>query len=358
MGMMRAAAGRRMTSRPDPIADLSPAYFAMVMATGAVSIASHDHGWVALAQVLLAFNAATWLALWLLNVLRAVHHRRRLVADLVDHVHGPGFFTAVAGTAVLAAQLLVFGMAERLAAALAALAAVLWIALTYTVFMALTIKEDKPPLDRGISGGWLLAVVATQSLAVLGALLSDRLVQPWRLALNFAALAMWLWGGMLYIWMMSLILYRYAFFRLAPQDATPTYWINMGAMAISALAGSLLILQAHDAPFLQSMLPFLKGFTIFYWATGTWWLPMLVALNVWRHVVRRFPLKYDPLYWGAVFPLAMYAIGTQTMVKALSLDFLDFLPPFFLAASLAAWAAAFTGWLRRVVRLVWRRTDG
>ena len=61
---------------------------------------------------------------------------------------------------------------------------------------------------------------------------------------------MWLWGGMLYIWIISLIFYRYTFFRFSPTDLAPPYWINMGAMAISTLAGSLLIANAPDAPFL------------------------------------------------------------------------------------------------------------
>jgi tellurite resistance protein TehA-like permease len=340
---------------PYTLADLSPAYFAMVMATGAVSIASHLQGLEALARALLWFNIAAWLVLCVLNVLRAVHHRARFVADLTDHLRGPGFFTAVAATSVLATQLLLFDVAGRVALVLAALALVLWLAVTYTVFMALTVKDEKPTLDRGISGTWLLAVVATQSLAVLGAVLSSRTSQPWRLELNFAALALWLAGGMLYIWMMSLILYRYAFFRLAPQDMTPPYWINMGAMAISTLAGSQLVADAGDAPFLASILPFVKGFTVFYWSTGTWWLPMLLALGVWRYVVKRYPLRYDPLYWGAVFPLAMYSIGTHAMVKALSLGFLGFLPPVFLAACLAGWVAAFGGWLWHVAPLVLRR---
>jgi tellurite resistance protein TehA-like permease len=342
--------------RSNALADLSPAYFAMVMATGAVSIASHLQGLELLARTLLGFNVATWIALWLLNVLRAIHHRARFIADLGDHLRGPSFFTAVAGTAVLATQFVIFEVAARFAVVLAAFALILWLALTYTVFVMLTVKDEKPSLDRGISGAWLLTVVATQSLAVLGAALSARTSQPWKLELNFVALAMWLCGGMLYIWVMALIFYRYAFFRLAPRDMTPPYWINMGAMAISTLAGSQLILDAHDAPFLQSMLPFLKGFTILCWSTGTWWLPMLVALAVWRYVVKRFPLRYDPLYWGAVFPLAMYSIGTHVMVKALSLEFLGFLPPIFLAASLAAWVAAFAGWTRRVTPLVLRRT--
>src|SRR5262245_19954056 len=150
-----------MTRRPDRLAGLSPAYFAMVMATGAVSIASHLQGLDALAHVLFWFNAATWLSLWVLNVLRAMRHRARFLADLGDHLRAPGFFTAIAGTAVLSAQCLFFGVDDRLATALAAFALLLWLALTYTVFVALTVKDEKPPLDRGISGAWLLAVVAT-----------------------------------------------------------------------------------------------------------------------------------------------------------------------------------------------------
>ena len=77
--------------------------------------------------------------------------------------------------------------------------------LIYTIFTGLTIKREKPSLAEGINGGWLLAVVATQSIAVLIALLSGHWDQPLRLHANFVALSMWLWGGMVCIWIVSLI---------------------------------------------------------------------------------------------------------------------------------------------------------
>ena len=126
----------------------------------------------------------------------------------------------------------------------------------------------------------------------------------------------------------------------------------MGAMAISTLAGSLLIINVPDAPFLTSLLPFIKGFTVFYWATGTWWIPMLVILAVWRHVYKRFPLKYDPLYWGAVFPLGMYAVSTDRMTEALGLGFLGFLPSAFFIIALVAWSIAFLGLILDLLRRV------
>jgi tellurite resistance protein TehA-like permease len=332
------------------LSGLSPAYFGMVMATGIVSIASHLLGLPGVAKALLALNVAVYAVLWVLTLLRALVHSRRFFGDMVDHLRGPGFFTTVAATSVLGSQSVLISGDYGAGTALWIVAIVLWVGLTYTIFAGFTIKAKKPTLDQGLSGAWLLAVVSTQSIAVLGALIAAHVGQPYKLEANFFALSMWLWGGMLYIWMMSLIFYRYTFFPFSPGDLSPPYWINMGAMAISTLAGSLLIINAPDAPFLLSLLPFIKGFTVFYWATGTWWVPMLVVLALWRYVYRRFPMKYDPLYWGAVFPLGMYAASTHTMIEAMKFDFLGFLPPAFLYVALAAWSAAFIGFAFDLVR--------
>ena len=334
------------------LAELSPAYFGMVMATGIVSLAAHRLELPRIALALFWINGIAYIVLWTLFVLRLVHYPRHFLGDLVDHLRGPGFFTLVAGSSILGSQFVVLLGNDRVGIALWLIAVLLWLVLTYTIFTAFTIKEQKPSLDRGISGSWLLAVVATQSIAVLAALLSPHIDQPYRLGLNFFALSMWLWGGMLYIWMMSLIFYRYTFFHFSPGDLAPPYWINMGAMAISTLAGSLLIINAPEAPFLLSLLPFLKGFSVFYWATGTWWIPMLVLLGIWRHIIKRFPMRYDPLYWGAVFPLGMYAASTQQMVEALGFHFLDFLPPIIFYVALFTWGVAFFGLIASLSRRV------
>jgi tellurite resistance protein TehA-like permease len=327
----------------EAVRSFSPAYFAMVMATGIVSIAANLLGMSALAVALFWLNIAAYLIIWVISLLRLTLCTSEFLGDLTDHKRGPGFFTVVAGSCVLGSQFVLISQSYKLAVGLWVLSIVLWICLTYTIFTAFTIKEKKPPLDEGITGAWLLAVVATQSIAVLSALIASHWEQPYRLETNFFALSMWLWGGMLYIWMISLIFYRYTFFNFSPGDLEPPYWINMGAMAISTLAGSLLIINAPDAPFLRSLLPFLKGFTVFYWATGTWWIPMLAVLAVWRYVYKRFPLRYDPLYWGAVFPLGMYAASTYQMSRAMELSFLEVVPRLFLYIALLAWLSAFGG---------------
>jgi tellurite resistance protein TehA-like permease len=331
------------------LAELSPAYFGLVMATGIVSLAAQLLAFDILARLLFGLNLLAYGTLWLMTGWRALRHPRRFFGDMIDHLRGPGFFTSVAATSILGCQFILLWADYRIAGWLWGLAILLWVGLTYTIFAGLTIKQQKPDLAHGISGAWLLAVVATQSIAVLGALIASHADQPWRLEINFLALSMWLWGGMLYIWMMSLIFYRYTFFAFSPGDLAPPYWINMGAMAISTLAGSLLIINAPDAPFLTSLLPFIKGFTVFYWATGSWWIPMLLILGCWRYIARRFPLTYDPLYWGAVFPLGMYAVSTGQMIRAMEFPFLEPLPGIFFYIALTAWSLAFMGLLRRIM---------
>jgi len=317
----------------------TPASFAFVMATGIVAIAANQQGLRWLARAGFVLNALAWVGLTSTNLARLAWDRAGVARDFRSHATAPGFLTAVAGTSVLAGNVMLFEQGVAVAQALAAWAALLWIVLTYGVLTTLATREVKPPLDQGLNGSWLLVVVACQSIAVIAELLSPQSPQPLRLQLNFLALCLWLFGGMIYTWIVALIFYRYLFLRLAPADLTPAYWINMGAMAISTLAGSLLVTNSADAPWLHALLPFLEGFTLLYWATATWWLPMLLALTFWRYAIRRDAFDRHTLDWSMVFPLGMYSAATHQMENALRLEFLAPVASTFCWIAIAAWLA-------------------
>src|SRR3546814_634630 len=149
--------------------DLFPGYFALVRATGALSIAVHLLGFPGVAKALLVFNLAAYATLWTLVLTRLACFPGKFLADLVDHGRGPGFFTLVAGTCVLGTQVLVVGHALNVALWLWGAGIALWFVLMYTFFAAVMVRAGKPSIANGINGAWLIAAVATQSVAVLGA---------------------------------------------------------------------------------------------------------------------------------------------------------------------------------------------
>jgi tellurite resistance protein TehA-like permease len=223
----------------------------------------------------------------------------------------------------------------------------LWVLVMYSFFAAVVTSADKPDLETGINGAWLIAAVATQSVAVLGGTLAPSFAEP-QVPL-FLCLVMYLIGCMLYLSIITLIFYRLTFIRLTSATFTPPYWINMGAVAITTLAGATLISHAALFPLFGNLLPFLEGFTLFFWAAATWWIPLLLILMIWRHAVMRYPFRYEPQYWGMAFPLAMYTTGTLRLADALHLDFLLVVPHGFIWVAALVWLVVFTGMVHSAV---------
>lgn len=351
MASLNLVSRERANARPKSMVasaaeTLFPGYFALVMATAAVSIASFLLGYGLIAKFLVDLNWIFYLSLWALTLIRLVRFPARVLDDLFDHQRAPGFFTLVAGTCVLATQTALIAGGNAIAVGLWWFGVGLWFVIMYAFFTAVTVRQQKPTLARGINGAWLIAAVATQSIVVSrGAV--DGLSAP-SAPIQLLSVTMFMIGSMLYLAIIPLIFYRLTFVRLASRDFSPPYWINMGAVAITTLAGATLMMRVGHWPVLDQISPFLPGFTLFFWAAATWWIPLLIALMIWRYIARKEVPRYEPALWGMVFPLGMYTTATFQLSKATHFEFLARIPEMFIFIALAAWLTAFAGLLRHL----------
>jgi tellurite resistance protein TehA-like permease len=186
-------------------------------------------------------------------------------------------------------------------------------------------------------------------VSVLGTLLSPQFFDSREVVL-FGTLCLYLLGCFFYLLIITLIFYRFTFQRLAAQDMTPAYWINMGAVAITTMAGARLLLQSRNLTLLEELRPFLQGFTLFFWTAATWWIPLLLILGDWRHLIKHVPLAYHPAYWAMVFPLGMYTAATFQFAHALEMPLLLNIPRVFIYVALIAWSIVFLGMILGIAR--------
>ncbi len=285
---------------------LPPNAFGFVMASGIVSLALHLNGWD-LASVLLAGIAVGGLiVLALLYVWRFISFRNEFLRDAADPRRAFGYLTIVAGLNVVGV-LLYSPHAPQVTIILAVISVPIWLVLNYGIPAALMLREHESPVAASVDGSWFLWVVATQSLAdvaaVLGAGHDSR-------ALAAIAVGLWGIGIFLYVMLSTLVTLRLLSARSEATTLSPNYWIFMGATAITVLAGSHIMVLSADLPVMVVVGQVVGGLTYLLWAFGLWWVPLLVIFGVWRHLVRRQPLRYESGLWSIVFPLGMYSAAS------------------------------------------------
>ncbi len=330
------------------LASLFPGYFALVMATGIVSISARWMGHDEIGWALFVCNIGGYLLFWTAGLIRLAQERLGLLRDITHHGTGPGFLTIVAGTGVLGSEFAAFRLASWVVPVLFAAAVLLWWSLLYAFLAGVTEGRNKPSLESGLSGQWLLVVVATESLTVLG---SDVLTESGAPAiLAFLCYTWVLLGGIYYLLLSAVVLYRFAFVPMSPDEVTGPWWINEGAAAITVLAGTKLmkVPGLHVGPY--TLRDLLAPLMIAFWAEASFWIPLLLLLFAWKHVIRRRPLRYTPGQWSIVFPLGMYAAATSQAGQAFQLPFFHSIAGGFFWVALLAWVMAFTGAVRRAVR--------
>lgn len=320
------------------------------MATGIVSIAAMRLGHGEVSAVLFALNLVAFPLLSVLMLVHLFQHPGAILSELRDHRTGPGFLTVVAATSIFGDQCVLFGGNSDFTAALWLASLALWVGLIYAFFVVMTIKPLKPPLAMGLDGAWLLTVVATEAIAIFGAHVSGVFSRP-DIAV-FVSLCLFLLGGFLYLILISLIVQRWLFAPMRPEQLTPPYWINMGGAAIATLAGANLASIAGANPLAARLAHLIEATTMLFWAIATWWIPLLVTLLIWRHLVHRVRPSFRLEYWSMVFPLGMYTAATWALSRQSGVEFLAVIPRLGVWIALASWLMGFGALMRHLWRVL------
>ena len=328
---------------------LSPGYFALVMASGIISVGLELEGFHLLSMVLMVSCAAALIVLVLLTAWRLAVDRAAVVEDFMDPRRAFGFFTFVAGVNVLGVRLGQAGHHDT-TAGLLVVSGLTWLVLGYVVPWTAVLGRHERPVVATANGTWFIWAVASQSVAVAAATIEPA-YESGRRWLALLAVMSWSVGIFLYAAVGIIVTLRLMLYEFGPEELTPPYWVSMGALAITVLAGARIVEMA-DAPMVAVTRNLIAGLAVVFWAFATWLIPVLVAAGWWRHVRRRVALRYDATLWSIIFPLGMYAVAGIYLGRADHLPVVESVGRVELWVAFAAWATVMVAMLRHLVRTV------
>ncbi|WP_432789909.1 tellurite resistance/C4-dicarboxylate transporter family protein [Brevibacterium sp. K11IcPPYGO002] len=337
---------------------LAPGCFASVMATGIVSIGAELAGLHLLSVTLFWLAVTLYVFFTVLTVVRILRYPDAVRADLHDPSRAFGFFTAVAGTNVLATGFVGLGMIPP-ALTLFVLGGLLWLVLGYGIPFTAILGSSTRPVSAGVNGTWLVWAVAAQSVAVVAASLGIELPHTPdadRGLVSFLALTavvMWAVGLALYVVCLIAIGMRILQHRFGPEDLDAPYWVTMGALAITIVAGSR-ILDLGETPLLETTRVLVGASSALLWAIATWLVPALVAAGIWRHAVHRVPMTYAAGLWSMVFPVGMYAVASIDLGRSDHVPAIEWIGLHWYWIALTVWAFVFVSMVLSFVRTLRR----
>jgi tellurite resistance protein TehA-like permease len=319
-----------------------PDVFAVVMATGIVSVAAYDHGYwrLGIALSILAAVAFAGLAVGLL--LWSATRRARVMALTRDPDVTLRVFTFVAACTVLDVR-----WADHPAAGwlLSALALAGWLVL---MPLAAVDVAARPAADlrAHARGAWLLPSVATAGLAITASSLAMHVRLP---ALVIVAALAWVLAMVLYLLVTWLIAGRALASPFGPGEVTPDSWILMGALAITTLAGAHILAAVHTLNAPSGLVTWTRPVTLAVWVLASLWIPGLLYAQVWRAAHIPGALRYQGVWWSAVFPLGMYSAASAATATQLHMRSLGTVSLVFFWIAFAVWTLVATGLLHSVV---------
>lgn len=322
------------------IRNMFPGYFALVMATGIIGNSAKLAGMNAVNRFFFIANIVLYSVVLIFFLIRLLFYFSKFLKDLRSFEKGPGFLTLVAGTSIFGVQLVTASQKYSLGHILWYFAIVAWLFIIISFIVNAITSIPKPGIEKGLNGIWLLIIVSTQSIAILGNYLSSDIVVNVRNILTFN-LFIYLLGTSLYFILITLIFYRLVFYPVNPGETDHSYWIDTGAAAISVVSALTLMEKINLSGKLDEMLPFIRGTAYLIWITGTWWIPVSIAIELWRYLRVKVPVKYHPVQWSMIFVVGMYSLASMKIGQETGMQSIVLIGKLFLYASLILWIVIF-----------------
>lgn len=325
--------------------DMYPGYFTLTMATGIIAIALELLGIKGLSNLIYWLTLVSWVTIFIIYLCRLIYFPKAVIDDLLDPRRTFSFFSFVAATNVSGLLLNLHGQ-NYLAIFCWVLAFLAWSALLYCSFGVLIFLHGERNVNI-VDGGWLICIVGTQSLVLLGLKIVYYL-DSYAGFMMLGIYMLWLFGLILYAIFVTLFCYRIFFLEMKIDDYSPLMWVIMGAAAISANSSSTLDMSDPVIHVLSEMHPVVDGIALLTWTWATWWIPLLVIIGFWKHFVRRIPLRYEPRQWSIVFPLGMYTVASYQLSLAAEFEPIHLISHVMIWVAIAVWCLLMIGLFRRL----------
>jgi len=311
-----------MEEKSNFIQRFAPSWFAAVMGTGILAVASYLYSQYIpflkdIAVALFYFNVVLFFVLLIPWTLRWLLYRKNALADLEHPILSNFYATIAVAMLVLASNFIVIGK-NMLAGEM------FWfIGAILTIFFGLLtpfimFKGEHVTIEH-INPAWFIPPVGLIVIPIAGSLIINQytgFIKELILFLNYFG---WGAGFFLYIALFAICLNRFILHRPLPNTLASTVWINLGPIGAGTIA---LINLVNNSTFITMKEPFFV-FGLIFWGFGIWWV--LMALMMTFHYRKKLGLPYALSWWAFTFPLGAYVVASHSVATIFHLAIVDFI---------------------------------